>query len=390
MTVRPIKPSDYDAINALHRRVGWPERSLAGWRWLEANPARREIDAPAGWVCVDAQDRPAAVICNFVQRFGHAGRPLHGATGFSIIVPPERKGASRGLIRAFLNQPDLFARYTLNANALSAPIYGLFGLKPWPPTTHALKLSWIVDPAACLRSRIWRALLSRIPAEAAHRVGERVMNARLDAEPALRLPPGVFPLTDLSEGSAYGAFWRRLSAEDRVLADRDPATLRWRLADPDQIRRPLLLAHARNGRIDGIALAIVAKANILDAPSLEIIDLTALEGADDAIPLLMKALIANARALGAARVRLPSVSPELLKRLGSFADEARREGGWGHCHVAFAEDAPDPTLWSPTPFDGDYSICLRPAPRPRRRTAKEAVHAPVSPSAAVLGRLSKA
>ena len=388
MTVRPIQPSDYDAINDLHRRVGWPERSLAGWRWLAENPARRDIDAPEGWVSVDGGDRPVAVVGNFVQRFRHAGRTLHGATGFSIIVPPERKGASRGLIRAFLKQPDLFARYTLNANALSAPIYGLFGLKPWPPTTHALKLSWIVDPTACLRSRIWRALLSGVPAEAAHRIGERVMNARLDAGTPLRLPPGVAALSDLSDGSAYAGFWRRLSAEDRIVADRSPAVMRWRLSDPDQIRRPLLLARTRAGRIDGIALAVLAKANILDAPSLEIIDLTVLQDADDAVPELMKALIANARALGAARVRLPTVSPRVLAQLGPFADSARREGGWGHCHVVFAEDASDAAHWSPTPFDGDYSICLRPAPRPSRRATRKA-SAVATPTASV-GRLSKA
>ena len=38
MAVRPIMRSDHEALNRLHRDVGWPERSPAGWRWLEANP----------------------------------------------------------------------------------------------------------------------------------------------------------------------------------------------------------------------------------------------------------------------------------------------------------------------------------------------------------------
>ena len=53
MSVRPIVGSDHEALNRLHRDVGWPERSPAGWRWLEANPARQDIAAPAGWVVAD-------------------------------------------------------------------------------------------------------------------------------------------------------------------------------------------------------------------------------------------------------------------------------------------------------------------------------------------------
>ena len=41
---------------------------------------------------------------------------------------------------------------------------------------------------------------------------------------------------------------------------------------------------------------------------------------------------------------------------------ARREGGWGQCHVKFDPEAPGVETWTPTPFDGDYGICLRPVP----------------------------
>lgn len=95
---------------------------------------------------------------------------------------------------------------------------------------------------------------------------------------------------------------------------------------------------------------------------LEIIDLETLEGHADAAPALMTALRRAARAMGAAKLRMQTVTPLMLQRLGDLAGAARREGGWGHCHVRFQEDAPDPALWSPTPYDGDYAVCLRPVP----------------------------
>lgn len=383
MPVRPIVRSDYDALNRLHRDVGWPERSQAGWRWLEDNPARGSLQAPTGWVVTDGDDAPAAMLGNFVQSFVHGPRRLYGATGFSIIVPPERKGASRPLIRAFLKQPGLFARYTFNANARSAPLYGLFGLKPWPDQTHALKLSWITDRTACAKGRALRGLLGRTSARTAARLGEMLMNPRLFRGPDLRLPPQVVVLNDLSDGSPYADFWAHLSQENRLLADRSPATLRWRLADPDQTTPPLLLACVRQGRIVGAAMAQLTKTSVIEPPCLDIVDVVALDGAPDAVALLTRTLIANATGMGAAKVRLQMVTPRLLTALGDLALHARREGGWGHCH-AIVDDPALAAAWAPTPFDGDYGICARhpPAPAARRR--------PSAAQAASRGRAAKA
>lgn len=383
MSVRPIVGSDHDALNRLHRDVGWPERSPAGWRWLEANPARQDIAAPAGWVVADDRDEAVAMVGNFVQRFRHGSLSLYGATGFSIIVPPSRKGASRALIRAFLKQPGLFARYTFNANARSAPLYGLFGLKPWPTETHGLKLSWVTDRLACAQGRVLRSLLGRTSAKTAARLGERLMNSRVFRQTAPSLPSQVTVLRDLSDSSPYAEFWRTFASEDRLLADRSPETLRWRMADPDLTLKPVLLACVREGRIVATAMAQMTKTSLIEPPCLDIIDLVALETAQDAIEVLTQALIDNARDMGAAKVRLQMVTPQMLTALGDLATTARREGGWGHCH-AIIEDPALASAWAPTPFDGDYGICSRTPPAPARRSRPSAAHATAR------GRVSKA
>lgn len=367
---RPFRPSDVSAVNDLHRAVWWPERSSAGWRWLDDNPARRDLGAPAGWVVPDASDVPAAFLGNFVQRFWIGNRALYGATGFSVIVPPDQKGRSRDLIGAFVRQPGCFALYTLNANARSSPLYKRFEMVAWPPATHALKLSWIINPAACLYSRGLRALVAREP-RAARWLGEQLMPRGRAPRPvaAAGLPDGISELQDLSDQSPYDRFWQALRRQGRLVADRSPAMLRWRLADPDLTSRPLHLVRRLGDEITGHAIALLGKGNSIEPPTLEILDLEALDSDRLAIPALVAALLKLAPTLGAAKVRLPMVTDVVLQDLGALAHRARREGGWGHCHVVFTPDVDAADGWRPTPFDGDYSFCIRPLPirSPRAR-----------------------
>lgn len=372
MALREIAETDYPGVQALHRSVGWPPRSLAGWRWLHANPARLETDAPAGWVADGPDGDLAAHVGNFIQRFHLGDRVLHGATGFSIIVLPSARGTGREMLRTFTAQQGLFALWTFNANTLSHPLYARHGMDPWPEATHALKLSWPVAPLPLLLGRALKTLYDLAPGPVSN-LGEQLMNDRLGLTPRLSLPPGVTLLTDFGDQSPYAAFWQALKGENRLLSDRSPAVLRWRLQDPDLTQPPLILGLKRDGVLAGYALAMMAKGNILEPPVLEIVDLEALAGQPDAVPTLMTALKGAARQMGAAKLRLQTVAPQMLTRLGRFAETARREGGWGHCHAAFAPDAPSPDLWAPTPWDGDYAFCLRPVPIPDLARARRPV-----------------
>ena len=361
ISIRTIDSDDHDAINGLHRAVGWPERSTAGWSWLANNPALLKTGAPAGWLLEAEDGEPCGFTGNFVQKFHHGARTLYGATGFSIIVRPRARGSSMKLLTAFTRQSDMFALYTFNANSTSSPLYKRYGLAAWPPRTHDLKLSWRIDTVACVGGRLWREIDRRVPRLTEAR-NERLLNGRLHDPEALTLPTGVSVLSDFSERSRFADFWKASQAEGRMIADRSPDTLRWRLSDPDLTLKPLVLAFGCDNLIRGYAMAMMSKGNPIEPPMLEILDLMALRSDARAIPALMEALLANARMLGAAKLRLQTVSPELLRRLGPLAHSAKREGGWGHCHVKFHPDAPGIDTWEPTPFDGDYGICLRPVP----------------------------
>ncbi len=364
MPIRPVRSSDYPGINVLHRSVWWQERSLAGWQWMAGNPAHADIDAPAGLMAEGSDGEPIAFLGNFIQRFWRGDELFHGATGYSLIVSRAARGRSRSLVMGLVNQPGVFASYIFNANPKAAGIYQKMGLNPWPEKTHAMKLSWVVDPVVCLEGWALRKLAARRP-DALDFSREWLMNDRLARDPDLRLPDDVRVIRDLSDASDYAAFWDGLKSEQRLMADRGPATLRWRMADPDHTTAPVLLGFYRQGQMTGYAMAQMSKGNTIDPAFLEIIDIMALEHENEAIPALMKAVISNARRLGAAKVRLQILNERLLDRLGSFATSARREGGWGHCFVAFRQGGPDPASWAPTPFDGDYWVCARNVPLTR-------------------------
>lgn len=360
LTFRPFEDADIDQVEALHRSVDWPARSRAGWRWLRESP-RRRASSPIGWLAQDTRpDRPGvAFVGQFVQDFWLGDEVFEGVTGHSIVVPPALRGAATGLIRKILAQPGAL-HYTLNANVLAAPLYRRHGMRPWPHETHDVKLAWTVDAAACARGR-----LLRWARKGQHEEGEaeRLMNRRLFSPRPLALPSGVEILTEPDDG-AWAGFWLRLRAQGGLLADRSPQMMRWRLRDPDCRPGPLLLVHRRGGEITGALMAILCKMSRIDPPFLDIVDLIALDEDPQAVPVLTRALLNNARAMGAAKVRLQVAAPQLIAALGPLGRRARREGGWSHGHARFdqALDARLSEAWRPTPFDGDYSFCLRSPP----------------------------
>ena len=359
-TLRPMAESDYSAVQDLHRAVGWPTRSKEGWRWLFANPARQETRAPAAWVLEKEDGSLCGHLGNLVQKFHCGDHTYFGATGFNIIVLPEARGGGQRLLRAFNAQEDMFAVWTFNANPVSSPLYARHGMLPWPTSTAGLKLGWVTRPTTLVAGRLLKALYQRAP-QRVERLGEQLCTRQPRAEVRLALPEGVRWVTSLSDDSPYAWYWKALRAEGRMVSDRSPAIARWRLRDPDQTRSPVVLGVQRGGALVGCAVAQFAKGNAIEPVVLEIIDLDALDGYDEAIPQLMSALIHVARGHGAAKVRLQVVSPRLLTRLGRYGRRARPEGGWGHCHVRFLdEDVAE--SWSPTPWDGDYAFCLRPVP----------------------------
>lgn len=361
--VRPFELGDSEAVQRLCDWAWWYPRSHEGWRWLTSGApgVGDDASAPTGWVYETDADGVLAFLGNFRQRFDYRGDTLVGASLHTLLVDPRVKGASRDLLRRFAAQDSAFVRYTFNANDRSAPIYKHFDMQPWPESLSRVKYAWSADWPAVASERAVRWLhgISGVRGS-----GERFTNPRVWTGVITRCEPGVVALPVAEIDERFDVLWARLRQDGRLLAWRDAATLRWRCADPDLTRLPVMLAFQQDGVLAGYLLAFFSKGSEVERPALEIIDLIATAETEAvALPAMLRTLLGSARGLGAARVRLPFVSPRLDALLGGFAS-ARRVYGHDHCHLRWNEDV-SPEMrdaWFATPFDGDYSFCLRPPP----------------------------
>lgn len=358
--IRPIRMEDAADISALLDWAWFPQRSEESWRWLCRTPRSQTTRSiPVGYVVEDDDGRVAGVFGLFAQDYVSPEGSVSGGTGHTLVVHPRIRGASRPLIDAVLDQPSLFAVTVLNANDLAAPIYLRHGMTPMPEGRGDLSLVWITDPIALLAERAARVSKAKLNKDDRPSV-ERFLHPRLFETDLVRLGDRILALGPTDLDARIDTFWTALAAEGRLTARRDVASMRWRMSNPDRTRDPILLAWMEGSEIGGLLLADISKVTQIDAPTLEIIDLVALEHcAHQAAPDLVTALIRNASRLGCARVRLSVVTATMEQRLASVQG-ARKRRGHVHGHVltrpgseAMIRD------WRLTPYDGEYGFCLR-------------------------------
>ncbi len=364
--VRPFVMADSGAVAALCDWAWWYQRSAAGWRWLtEGQPGAPFSDTmPAGWVCETDGGEVRGFLGNFLQPFDYRGEALVGATLHTLLVHPQVRGASRDLLRRFAGQDAAFVRYTFNANDRSAPIYRHFDMQPWPEALSRVKYVWRTDWTGVVSERALRWMHGLGGDSAARPTIEHFEDGRVWTGVIGQCEPGVADLGAGGIDARFDRLWDRLRADGRLLARRDAATLRWRCADPDLTRTPVILTYEDADGLAGYLMAFFSKGSEVERPALEIIDLIAVQQSEVvAIPAMIRTLLRSARALGAARVRLPFVSPGLEALMAPFRS-ARRVYPFDHCHLRWSASAPAElaSAWYATPFDGDYSFCLRPPP----------------------------
>ncbi|HRD46369.1 MAG TPA: N-acetyltransferase [Caulobacter sp.] len=363
--VRPFTLADCDAVKALCDWAWWFKRSPEGWRWLtEGAPGVGYSDeTPAGWVRETPTGEVRGFLGNFLQAFDYRGETFAGASLHTLLVHPEVRGSSRDLLRRFADQGAI-VRYTFNANTRSAPIYQGFDMQPWPEGLSRVKYVWRTDWPGVISERALRWAHGLTGDSLSRARGERFASDRVWTGVVGRHEPGVDELHLDQIDERFDGLWERLRRDGRMLARRDAATLRWRCGDPDLTRPPILLTFSDDNGLAGYLMAFFSKGSEVERPALEIIDVIAAREVEAAAaPALIRTLLGSARALGAARVRLPFVSPGLEALLGPFRN-ARRVYDHDHCHVGW-NGAVGPDLradWYATPFDGDYSFCLRPPP----------------------------
>lgn len=370
-TIREFIPAqDLDGVDALCRWAWWPTRDLAGWTWLTQAPGMAE--RPLGWVCAADDGEIVGFMGNFVQERhqGPDGDIAAVVCGHTFVVNPKAMGKARMLMRHILDQGEVAATYTFNANHRSAGFFKHFGFETWPGTGADTKLVWPVAPLTLGAERLlrrWSQARKFVGVQGGRewfspRSAPAALSLLLTTTRKVPSVRALDPRTDID--TRFDDLWRDLLATGASLARRDAAALRWRVADPMSTWPPVLLAYEADGVLAGYLLAVLAKGTEIEAPALEIIDLIARPEVEAvALPALVTALVGVARPLGAARVRLGLAHPR-VEALLAPTRPVRRQTPYSHCHVRFGrpENAVDRAGWYATPFDGDQSFTARPPP----------------------------
>ncbi len=365
LTLRDVTPDDLDAVNALHDAMWFPARSRQGWNWLmTGNPDQGGLSP--GKIAEHPENGIVGFIGNHGVRFFGRDAEFSAATGYSMLAKPEFPGVGVRLLGSLLRQKTGFGLFTLNNNKLAEKVYPRFRGEPLFPQTASLQLQWVTNPLLYVAGGM-RRRIHAMRGYATSRHHERFsLSARAPVD-----TPGATPHVrqiDIDQLAASGidAFWTRLSGDGRIHANRNLASLTWRLSNPDQAHSPIVLGFDRGDGIEGLLIAMLTKESEIAPPALTIMDLTAIASSEaEALPALVRSALGIARARKLAKTVLPYLNPHALTALQDLAAPRFRQFGHVHAHVKFGQDAPRELLtahWAPTPWDGDFSFCVRQPP----------------------------
>src|SRR6266516_4833336 len=209
VTLRELRFNDFAAVARLRKLLDLSPDSLDNWDRLWRNsPALRfaKSPLPMGWV-LEAHSKLVGYLCSIPLLYHFGDRPLLAAAASGFAVEPAYQVFSKDLAASFYGQPniDLFLSTTADASC---------------PTVESL-------------GRLAKALqVESLPQENYSTVLFWVLDARHFAD-------------------AVG--WK-LGEKPRLLADRDPATLRWHFTLPRSRKETNVFRCESHGRLVGYAI----------------------------------------------------------------------------------------------------------------------------------------
>lgn len=343
--IRQVEAADLPDIVRLVEACGFPERTVAGWRWvLFENPDQGDI-AP-GWV-FERSGRVAGFLGNFVNRYRDGATDFTIATGHTVVSELTKNGHQAGvsLIRHGINQPGVDAYVTLNNNALSARLIPRLGGSAWLGKAGRTWAEWVFRP-----DRIARAWL---PCEADRERFSGVAGGGLDVSGRrggiLFLPLEAVSEEQLAPLMPPECFSRRFSA----------AALRYRLSDPDRAGGMAYVVALSGTRVLALAAVLLTKPTPEGLDHAEISDWAGspCEEGIAAQAALLRHTVSVARRAGASRLRLHFPDHLPAEALSAAGPHLRRHHGHDPCNLLARH--PGLARWQPLPGDTDYFFAFR-------------------------------
>jgi hypothetical protein len=231
--------ADFDGVMNLRRAAGWSADSRENWERLwHRNPAlaSMEVPPPIGWV-LEAEGRVVGYLGNITLTYRYGDRLLTAATGSGLVAEPAYRPVAVSLNAAFYRQKSVDLYLTTTAIEAVGKISFAFKSLPLPQRDYGSILFWVLQPKpfanAVIKKLEFKPTLSRSAAALASVAirSDRRLRHRYPRRDSKMLSVQERDVSDI--GDDFRALWlEKLKEETRLLADRDPATLRWHFDIP--------------------------------------------------------------------------------------------------------------------------------------------------------------
>jgi len=360
--IREAVFADYPGIAALEARYALRPKPYEEWvhLWNE-NPACPP-GWTIGWVVENGSKDIVGYVGNVPSAFEFQGRTLTAASGRGLAVDEQYRSYSFPLFSRFFNQSnvDLIVNTTVNVNAVK--LHELFHCARVPVGAWNRSVFWITNyrgfaaKLAVTKSLPLAGLLS-YPIQAA-----------LAAKDALRRKPPKPTGNHLEATVAtafdqrFDAFWVELKKKQAafLLASRSHATLNWHFKFSLANHRAWVETVTEDGELLAYAVFLRQDNHEVGLKRVRLVDFRVLNGNSELLVPMLTLALRRCREQEIEMLEVIGASPAVQRVLSGFAPHQRDLPAWLYFYKArnkqLAEKLKDPTVWDPSPFDGDGAL----------------------------------
>ena len=372
--LREARFSDFPAVEALKRRWGLTADSLENWERLwHRNPAITETQAtrPIGWI-LETDRSIVGYLGNISSTYRYGDETLSAVTAHGLVVDPAYRALSLTLVAAYFRQKavDLF----ISTTAIEAvgKIALAFKAVPLPQADYDKVLFWVLRYRGFSQSLIKKlnirpAMSSIAGAAVAVGVGaDTLLRGRRPPTPSRSSDFEIKEISASAIGGDFQALWSEKLAESkakpRLIAVRNPETLRWHFEDRGDEEAVRVLCCYRQNELLGYAVLC----NEARRRRSTIADMLVRQDDPKVVGALWAAAYKRAKQAGSDTLEILGFPPNMRQVGAKWKPYSRR---FPAC--PFFYKAADPALhntlsdgaaWYACPFDGDASL-IRPSSR---------------------------
>jgi hypothetical protein len=257
---REVRLSDFESVAKLKERWGLGTDTWDNWcRLWQRNPALAVVKSQLsmGWV-LETERGIVGYQGSVPLLYQFAGRTLLAAAGTSLVVEPEYRARSVGLLASFYQQPGVDLVLITTAIPSVGELSKALRAKALPQHDYDTVLFWVLDTREFAKAVATRlgfdggvAALGTVLGSLALRTDSRIHRRH----PRQITHLGVTEIQVDDIGDEFQALWQRKASEKpRLMAERSLLCLRWHFTIPGRTSRTVVLCRHRSDRLIGYAI----------------------------------------------------------------------------------------------------------------------------------------